>query len=292
MRSNFLLFASLLSAPMAGFAGGPAAFGSASLPSASAAGKWQFHLFNPAPAEFMRGMSTDRPDATESPITVDAGHFQIEASFFDFTRDRSDGVKNETWVAASINLKAGLLNNVDLQMVFDSHTEASATVRGHREVDAGFSDLQTRLKINLWGNDGGKTALALMPYVKFPTGAALSNDRWEGGVILPFGIEIAEGVGAGLMAEADFVYDEDSGGYETEWLHTATVGFAVAGDLGAFLEYMGVAGCAEGFQYQATCNAGLTYGLCDNVQLDAGVRIGLNDAAEDFGLFTGFSMRF
>ena len=35
----------------------------------------------------MREMSTDRPDKTESPYTVDAGHFQIEWDLFNFERD-------------------------------------------------------------------------------------------------------------------------------------------------------------------------------------------------------------
>jgi hypothetical protein len=42
------------------------------------ADKWQYHLLRPTPAELIPEMSTDRPDKTESPYTVDAGHFQVE----------------------------------------------------------------------------------------------------------------------------------------------------------------------------------------------------------------------
>src|SRR4029434_324882 len=87
------------------------------------ADKSQYHLFNPTPRELMREMSTDRPDTTESPYTVDAGHYQIEMSFFDYGRDRADGARTETWTFGAMNLKAGLLNNVDLQIVFNSYTE-------------------------------------------------------------------------------------------------------------------------------------------------------------------------
>ena len=37
-----------------------------------------FNLFNPTPTQYLRGMDRDGPGATESPYTVDAGHFQIE----------------------------------------------------------------------------------------------------------------------------------------------------------------------------------------------------------------------
>src|SRR5687767_2381830 len=52
-----------------------------------------YHLFDPTPRALMREMSTDRPDTTESPRTVDAGHFQLEMSFVDFTREDEDGVR-------------------------------------------------------------------------------------------------------------------------------------------------------------------------------------------------------
>src|SRR4051794_35141958 len=39
--------------------------------------KCRYTLFNPTPRKQMREMATDRPDKTESPYTVDAGHVQI-----------------------------------------------------------------------------------------------------------------------------------------------------------------------------------------------------------------------
>lgn len=74
-----------------------------------------YTLFNPTPIALMRDFDTDRPDQTESPHTVDAGHFQIEADLFNYTHDHE--VKN--FETGAINLKAGLLNNVDLQLIFD-----------------------------------------------------------------------------------------------------------------------------------------------------------------------------
>jgi len=39
-----------------------------------------FHLFSPAPREWVREMDSDRPDSTLGAYTVDADHFQIESS--------------------------------------------------------------------------------------------------------------------------------------------------------------------------------------------------------------------
>ncbi len=250
----------------------------------AAADQWQYTLFNPTPREQMRDLSTDRPDTTESPITVDAGHIQIEASFFDYGRNDDGGIEEEVFTYGATNVKFGLLSNVDLQIVFDAYTE----VKTEGETVAGFSDIQARLKINLWGNDGGRTALAVFPFVKIPTGTALSNDKVEGGIILPFALELTDTIGLGLMAEADFVRQDSGNGYDTEFVHTAVIGFDVTDKLGAFVEYVGVAGS----DYQASSVVGLTYGLSADIQLDAGMRFGLNDAAEDLGAFTGISVRF
>jgi hypothetical protein len=180
--------------------------------------KADFHLFNPTPDERMREMSTDRPDLTESPHTVDAGHFQVELDLVNaaFDRDRSDGndLKTEDWAAAAINLKVGLLNYVDLQLVLDSYVRSRVEDRTSGDVNTvdGLGDLQTRLKINLWGNDGGRTAFAVMPFVKWPLPESdVRNGRTEGGIIFPLGIDLGGGWGMGLQTEFDFVSDEDGG---------------------------------------------------------------------------------
>src|SRR5262249_26269675 len=49
-----------------------------------------YTLFNPVPADQLRQMSTDRPNITNSPQTVDAGHVQIEQGFLDYARGSSD----------------------------------------------------------------------------------------------------------------------------------------------------------------------------------------------------------
>ena len=68
--------------------------------------------------EQLRPLSADRPDATESPITVDAGRVQVEVSFLDYTMSDQGGDEFDSWTVFDANVKLGLLNNVDLQLVF------------------------------------------------------------------------------------------------------------------------------------------------------------------------------
>lgn len=252
-----------------------------------------YHLFNPTLRALMRPLSADRPDTTESPITVDAGHAQIELSVLSYTHDDDAGQEVNTWSVFDTNLKIGLLNNVDLQIV----TNAYSRERTDPDVDStetleGFGDVQIRTKVNLWGNDGGKTAFGIMPFVKIPTGTELSNDRVEGGLIAMFGWDVAERWGLGFMAEVDVVYDAADDDYDTEFVHTAVLGLDVVGPLGAYVEYAGVVSSDTDMDYQAIFSVGLTLALTENLVLDAGTQIGLTSAADDVTVFTGVTIRF
>jgi hypothetical protein len=244
--------------------------------------KREYTLVNPVPAELLRPLSADRPDTTESPYTVDAGHVQIESSVIDWVREGDD----DTLTLASTNLKVGLLHNLDIQFVFDPYVRLDTE-------DDGVGDTQVRLKMNIWGNDGGRTALGVMPFIKFPTADdPIGNEETEGGVVVPFAIELAEGLGLGLMAEFDAVYDGDDDDYDLEFVHTAVVGFDVTDRVGAFIEYVGVASSDAPSPYAASAGVGVTYALNDNCQLDCGVNVGINDAADDLNPFVGFTIRF
>ncbi|BDS06288.1 hypothetical protein NT6N_13280 [Oceaniferula spumae] len=242
-----------------------------------------------APSNALRELEADRPDATESPRTVDAGHFQIESSILGYSRDRSGGERFDSWTWGETNLKYGLNDSMDLQLVIAPYVREVMRSGAMREEAEGFGDVTLRLKWNLWGNDEGKTAFAIFPYVKIPSGTAVSNDHWEGGVILPWATEICEGIGFGMQAEVAYVWDDSDRDYDIDFLHTAVLGFDVTDQLGLYIEYLGIAG---DHPYEAYASGGVTWAFTDLFQWDAGVVLGLNDAAEDLNTFTGFTVKF
>jgi hypothetical protein len=225
-----------------------------------------------------RELSADRPDATESPITVDPGRVQIETGLYDWSRDGRDDT--HTWWL--VHTKFGLTESIDFGLLIESF------VSGENPGAEGFGDLGLTLKWNLWGNDGGTTALALLPSLKIPTHTTVSNGEWEGGMAVPFSMDLADGWGLGLMAALDVVA-EDAGGHEFEFIHTAVIGHDLSDSLGIFLEYTGVS--AED-RYEASLAMGMTCLLQENLMLDISLRVGLNDDAPDIGMATGFTVRF
>jgi hypothetical protein len=243
----------------------------------------------------MRELSPDRPDKTESPYTVDAGHVQLEMDFATFTRDQADGERTDTWNFAPANLKVGLLDNVDLQFVFDDYIKVRTEDRQARKTarTSGLGDLTSRLKINLWGNDGGRTAFALLPFVKFPTNTHhLGNDAIEGGVIFPLAVTLSSGWDMGLEAGICCLRNDADRGRHTEFIQSVTLGHEIAGKLAGYVEFFSSGSTERGAGRVATADFGLTYGLTENVQLDAGVNLGLTRAADDVNPFAGITARF
>lgn len=271
----------------------------ASSVSAQAPDKSGYSLANPVPRDVMRELSTDRPDKTESPYTVDAGHIQVELDFVTYTRDRSrrggEDSRTETFNVAPINFKLGLTNSTDLQIVFDSYLRETVTDRnaGTRERTQGVGDLTIRLKRNLWGNDGGTTALALMPFVKLPTNSeGLGNEAVEFGLIVPLAITVSERIGIGLMTEIDLLQESDGKGYAPSFVNSATIAFTLTDRLGLYTELFTERSAERGAEWVVTGDVGLTYAISDNIQLDAGANLGITDAADDINVFVGLSRRF
>jgi outer membrane putative beta-barrel porin/alpha-amylase len=279
----------------------PAAGDESARPTSSQEDKSKYHLFNPTPPNLLREMSTDRPDKTESPYTVDAGHFQFEMDLLNYAhdRERSGGMKTtvDAFAIAPVNFKVGLCNQADLQVVVETwnyvRTKASGPGFNLRQHRRGFGDITTRLKYNFWGNDGGRTAFAAMPFAKLPTNQdELGNNSVEGGLILPLAVELPQGFGMGVMTEFDFNRDSAGDGHHAEFINSITFAHDIAGDLGGYVEFFSAVSSEEDSEWVGTVNLGLTYGLTDNVQLDGGVNIGVTDSAPDINPFIGVSFRF
>lgn len=241
----------------------------------------------------VRPMTTDRPDTTESPISVARGRFQIEASLAEYAFARDGTERTHSPALLPVNLKYGLTDDIDVQLVLSPYERSVTRGNGARSVAQGFGDTQLRVKFNLWGNDGGKTAFAIMPFAKLPTGdRALSNKRVEGGIILPLAFRLPGDVTIGTMLELDLTYDEARDDYGIDVVHTATVGAPIAGPLGGYVEYIGVAPHPGGGSYRASASGGLTYALSDDWVIDAGGTIGLTGRVDRVTAFVGTSFRF
>jgi Putative MetA-pathway of phenol degradation len=233
-----------------------------------------------------RELATDRPDTTESAMTVPKGRFQIEAEVL--AHSWKDG-HSASWTVVESLLKYGLTDRLDVHLNVPSYAGVRGEDGAWRE---GFGDLALRMKYNLWGNDEGRSALAVLPYVSAPTAAdGVGAESWELGVAFPFSLELTDRFGIGMQQQFDWVAAED-GGKDLEWLQAVVVSVSVTEKTGVFAEGVVVLPFEGEGATEVSVNLGGTYRFTPECQLDAGIRVGLAGEVDDAQLFLGWSQRF
>jgi len=78
--------------------------------------KTQYSIFNQVPDNLLKELASDRPKKSYSPVTVDAGHFQIEMDFADYAYGTYQGVWSDNFITADPVIKLGLTDNIDLEI--------------------------------------------------------------------------------------------------------------------------------------------------------------------------------
>jgi len=252
-----------------------------------------FTLFNPTPDEALRAFSTDRPNKSNSPYTVDAGRFQIETDILGGSYFHSRGATTRSYQFADPVLKAGLTTNTDLELGFSGYQQSITTGGGPANRATGFGDLTPRLKWNFLGNDGGNYQLAAIPYIKIPTAnRKIGNGQVEGGAILVFGANLPLDFSAVLQSEFDILKNGANNGKHANFVNLVNISHAIYGNLSGSVE---LASQVTGDHHSTnayTADFALSFSLTPTLQLDAATYVGLNRDAPRLTLYTGISKRF
>lgn len=277
------------------------AFVLAGLLAATTAQAEEYTLFNPVPDDKMRTLNTERPSKTDSTTTLDAGHFQIESSFVNYTAndDCIAGTcsKSREWdLGAVTTLRIGLTESSDFQIITDAYRDlhVSNKTAGTRNAFQGMGDTTLRYKYNFWGNDGGDSALATLVYVKMPTNQDdLGNDDVEGGIEFPFVFTLNNGWSVGGMTQLNILNEQGTArdyylGYVNSLIATKSLTERTSA-YGEFYTFLPDTGERD---WQNTVDFGVVHRLNDRVQLDTGVNFGVSDAAADVQWFAGIAYRF
>ncbi|RDC55982.1 transporter [Pedobacter chinensis] len=250
-----------------------------------------YNLFKPVPRAQLREMETDRPGVTESPQTIDAGHFQYESDLFRYERlDGNYGVKH-TYLFNQANLKLGITRSTAVQVVLESFVLTKERLGEESEVAAnhGLGDVTLRIKQNIMGNDKGKFAIAVLPYLKFPTSVADEESRYEGGLMVPMLLKVGKEWKLGMQLEADRLQDEEGNGHHNQILETLTIAHPLFKHLDGIAETYYTYNLKEK-HWNNYLNASLQFELAKDLKIDGGVNYGIqHDSSKSY--FLGLSFR-
>jgi outer membrane putative beta-barrel porin/alpha-amylase len=264
--------------------------------------KSQYTLFDPVPSNQMREMGTDRPDKTNSPITIDAGHLQIEMGVVDYVdnQDRFEGAngREQSLDFGQTEFRLGLLNNLELDAEVDAYDsdQVQDFVANQSSRQSGIGDTSVGETLNLWGNDSDgdwATAFGIQPELKIPTARQdLGNGKVEAFFGFPFQVNLPDQFGLGVETVVSDERNSTNTNYVTGWQNMASLDRVIFGKFDVYVEYWMHTSTERHLESQQTADIGFTYPAADNVILDTGVNFGLNKATETVECTAGISVRF
>ncbi len=258
--------------------------------------KSQHWLLNPVPADQMRDFNTDRPTKANVPYTVDAGHFQYETDIVNFATLATGQISINTLLTPNPTFKVGLTNNTDLEVnaptsvgvhTFNAATNVSSTTWG-------IGDVFIRAKVNLWGNDGGKSALALIPYVKAPTApAGIGNGATEGGLIAPVSFSLPDDFTLVFNSEVDALKNSADNGRHANFVNLVNISRTVVKDVTMYVELWSDYNNDPGQRTtQLSFDMAVAWVVRPNLQVDFGADVGLTNSTPNIQVIAGISQRF
>jgi Putative MetA-pathway of phenol degradation len=253
-----------------------------------------YTLFDPTPDDQLRGFCTDRPLKANSPCTIDAGHFQYESDIINWTHAETAGVTTNTYLITNPTLKLGLTNTVDVEVNIAPYEIVTTNAPSGRQSFGGIGDFYARLKANLVGPEGGDFQAAIIPYVKAPTAAhGIGNGAVEEGIIVPLSFALPRDFTLVFDPEIDILRNEADYGHHANFQMLANVSHALSETVTGYAEIWGQANDDPADPTkQASLDLSAAWLARPDLQLDAGINIGLTPSTPKAQPYIGISQRF
>ncbi|MBV8685388.1 MAG: transporter [Alphaproteobacteria bacterium] len=248
----------------------------------------------PAGAQGLRDFCPDRPGLGTPPCTIDAGHAAVELGLADWTLERDGGARTDTLQLGEILVRLGLSDRIEAQLGWTAYGRVKERNAAGRSRMDGIGDVTLALRANLAHPDGKGFSAALMPYATLPTGnGAIGAGDWSAGLLVPVSYELPHGLQLGLTGQVEAAADEDRHGRHLAYGGVAGLSAELSETLSATAELSAVRD-EDPSGRSTELLAGLSAGWMakDDLQLDVGANIGLNEAAPDVQLYAGVSKRF
>ena len=242
---------------------------------------------------------TDRPDFTESTDAIPVGHFQLDAGY-SFTNDRESKNRTREHTAPEFLLRIGVVEDFELRIGWEGYgwtdTQFQRETRRGRRVNRddwtqGANDLSFGFKYKFAEQDGLIPHLGVIGAITVPSGSTgVSSGDVDPGIVLLWAYDVSDTFS--LAGNVGVGVPTDEGDRFIQTSASLSAAFTLSEKLGAYIEYFGFYPNTERSDAAHSVNAGLTYLINNNFQVDWRIGMGLNEEADDFFTGVGFAWRF
>ncbi len=238
----------------------------------------------PAAAVSEEPLVTDRPDFTESAVTVAPGRVQLETGY---TVTRVAGQSEHSF--GELLVRIGVLERLEARVGINSFVWTA--VQG--DDPEGFQDVSLGGKVNLLrsGESRWRPDVGVLLAASIPTGA---SDVDEGHAVQPVGV-LAAGVALtdwlSTGANVSWGYLVDGDERYSQFAGSLAFGLAATDALGFYAEYFGFFPELRAGPNAHFLDGGITYRFTPNLQVDGRGGFSLGGAETDSFLGLGLAVR-
>jgi hypothetical protein len=229
-------------------------------------------------------METDRPDQTESPFITKTHFIQAE---FGLGWEKDLGYN--TLVHPTVLWKYGICSRFEFRLITEYVTvETPIMIPFGNEVETGLLPVQIGGKLAL-GEEKGlihKTAFIFHIAPSKLGSKKFHTSKWSPGMRLSFQHTLTDKIGLGYNLGVEWDGETD----QPFWIYTLAPGFNIGKNGYAYIEAFGAV--RQNDLPQHNVDGGIAYYFSDNSKLDLSSGFGISEAAPDWYVAIGYSIRF
>ena len=212
-----------------------------------------------------------RAQVTETTKTIEPGglEMRMDAISLGISPDTTAPNQYKALALGTTILSAGLTNTVDMEFGAQFFLRDTFSTAGTDHTESGIGDITLRPKWTFWRDPSSGQAAAIVPFVMLPTNSkSVGNNSVEGGVILPWSMDVALGTKAAAMVEWDEFRNVANTRYDTRWYGSAYLKWDLGSTLGAYAETTLSDSTAGSSSFAGTIGGGATLNLHSNFVWD------------------------
>ncbi len=228
-------------------------------------------------------IDTDRPDQTESAVTVPKKWFQFEIGF---SRQTTNAFEKE-FQHPTLLSKYGIGKRIELRLITTTQTN-TYLVAADKLKETGLSPVEVGAKIALWEEKKMLPKTSLLFHVGIPQ---LASKKFKADKLAPnfrfsmqHTLNKVVGIGYNLGAEWDGFSNTPA------WIYTFAPGFNLSEKWYAYVEVFGSISKENKPQHNA--DGGVAYYVTRNFKVDLSSGFGISKEAPDWYIAIGASFRF
>ncbi|MFI5335853.1 MAG: transporter [Opitutales bacterium] len=208
---------------------------------------------------------------TEEPQTIEPGRalVRMDAITLGIARNTAAPFQYNALALGTGTVSYGITDTLDIGVGAQLYLRDTVNVLGQNQTHSGIGAVTLRTKWEFLKDQSSGQQAAIIPYVILPTHSnVVGNNAVQGGVILPWTIDLAAGIKFGAQFEWDELRNAANTRYDTRWYGSCDVKWELGRLLGVYAEATLSDSTAGSSTFAGTVGGGATLSLSNNFQWD------------------------